>query len=177
MSQYVCGSFCSVQCSKHSKTFTWYIIPDMYRTAVPSVWSLLTSLWPVGWTNRRTDRTSKHRPCPRDSACALSACLLRFSFFLSFFLFCFFNPLCVFLSFFPFFFECTYSYIIPWIFSWCYSVASGTDGIPQLVSTGPLTDWYNTAVLFFVRACFLPSRCIFVAACLLIVITGRISGR
>ena len=42
-------------------------------------------------------------------------------------------------------------------------IASGTrDGIPQLVSTVSLTNWYGTAVrtIPYVPVCFLPSRCI-----------------
>ena len=43
----------------------------------------MTSLcWPISRTFHRPDRTSKQQHCPGDSACALSACLLRFSFFL-----------------------------------------------------------------------------------------------
>ena len=43
---------------------------------------LVTSLcWSISWTYHGTDRTPKQQPCPRNSACALSACSLRFSCF------------------------------------------------------------------------------------------------
>ena len=50
---------------------------------LPSVWSglLVASLcWSFSWTDHTPERTSKQRPCPRDSACASRACSLRFSF-------------------------------------------------------------------------------------------------
>ena len=76
--------------SRHCRTARFLLVvisvSSLYPLLVflPSVWSFCGVLMLVhqpGISYRRTDRTSKQQPCPRDSICALSACLLRVSFF------------------------------------------------------------------------------------------------
>ena len=94
----------------------------------------------------RTDRTSKQQPCPPDSACALSACLLRFSsvFFLFFFLYFFLLFIfsvpssCFSFSFSSSFFRVYIKYdgYVPGV----TRLQVVRVGIPQLVTTVSLTD-------------------------------------
>ena len=89
---------------------------------------------------------------PRDSACTLSACLLRFSFFSFGCFLCIFFPFLLRAFVFPLvFFRCTSTYhgFVPGIV-WLQEIR---DVIPQLVGTVPFAYWYygapNSYLLFF----------------------------
>ena len=88
----------------------------------------------------------------------------------------FFYTLFVFLFFlFSFLFVRVYISYTPDVFLELFGcIVAIRDGIPQLVGTVSLTYWYCRAH-YFVLVCNLPSRCIFVTACL--VTTGSISGK